>query len=308
MYYEQRRPKKRRRRSRYEGPGCLGRLLRLLIALLLVWAIASAGCTVIVDGGWTDVLLLGVDHDAGGTSRSDTMIVASLGPLGQVRLTSIMRDTWVDIPGHGYGKINAAYRYGGPELAMETVNSAFGLDIRQYVVISLRTFPMLIDSLGGVTLDITKEEAYEINANLDASRSVLKKTGVDTSYLEQWGQGVHLTGAQALSYARIRSIGSDYARTSRQRQVLEAMLVQARSVKNPLVLIDFVKTALSVTKTNICWPQIAALGLFALIRNDVEQLRLPADGTFESGTYDGVWCIKPDFAANRALLEEFLSY
>jgi len=307
MYYEERNAP-RRRRSRYEGPGFFGRLVRFLIAVIVVWAIAAAGCTVIGDGGWTDVLLLGVDYDSEGTSRSDTMIVASVGPLGQVRLTSILRDTWVDIPGHKPNKINAAYRFGGPELAMETVNAAFGLDIDQYAVISLRTFPMLIDALGGVDLNVTEAEMAEVNANLAATRRILQKSGVDTSDLTVWGENVHLTGAQALSFARIRSIGSDYARTSRQRQVLEAMLRQARGVKNPVVLIDFFKTAFAVTETNVFWPQMAALGVFALVHNDVGQLRLPADGTFEAGTFDGTWCIRPDLAANRLLLDEFLQY
>lgn len=308
MYYEERRAPRKRRRSRYEGPGCLGRLLRLFIAVLVIWAIAAAGCTVVLDGGWTDILLLGVDYDSEGTSRSDTMIVASIGPLGQVRLTSILRDTWVEIPGHGENKINAAYRFGGPELAMETVNGAFGLDIEQYAVISLRTFPMLIDSLGGVDLRVSEAEAAEVNNNLSATRKVLEKSGVDTSPLTQWGESVHLTGAQALSFARIRSIGSDYERTARQRRVLEAMLKQARNVKNPLVLAEFVQTAVSVVRTNLFWPQVGALGVFALLQNDVQQLRLPADGTFDSGTFGGVWCIKPDWSANRAILSEFLSY
>lgn len=308
MYYEERRPPKRRRRSRYEGPGFFGRLLRFLIAVIVVWAIAAAGCTVVLDGGWTDVLLLGVDHDSEGTSRSDTIIVASIGPLGQVRLTSILRDTWVDIPGHSPNKINAAYRFGGPELAMETVNAAFGLDIKHYAVISLRTFPMLIDTLGGVRMNVTEAEMHEVNANLAATRKVLAKSGVDTADLTVWGENVRLTGAQALSFARIRSIGSDYERTSRQRRLLEAMLAQARSVRNPLMLVDFVRTAVAVTDTNIFWPQVGALGVFALLKNDVGQLRLPADGTFESGTYSGTWSIRPDLPANRAILAEFLQY
>jgi len=308
MYYEERRPQRRRRRSRYEGPGLIGRLLRLLIAAAVIAAIGAAGWTAVVDGGWTDILLLGVDHDAEGTSRADTLIVASIGPLGQVRLTSILRDTWVEIPGHGENKINAAYRFGGPELAMETVNRAFGLDIEYYAVVSLRTFPLLIDALGGVTLDVSEAEMREVNANLAATRAVLAKSGVDTADLTVWGENVHLTGAQALSFARIRSIGSDYERTSRQRRVLGAMLVQARSVRDPRMLIDFAQKTGDIVRTNVVWPHIGALGVFALIHNDIEQLRLPADGTFESGTYSGTWSIRPDLAANRAILAEFLQY
>lgn len=306
MYYEDRRAP--RRRSRYEGPGFFARLIRLLIVLVVVWAIAAAGWTVVVDGGWTDVLLLGVDYDSGGTSRSDTMMIASISPLGQVRLTSIMRDTWVDIPGHGQNKINAAYRFGGPELAMQTVNQAFGTDISHYAVVSVRVFPVLVDALGGVVLDVTEAEMAQVNSNLASTRALLRKSGVDTSDLTTWGENVRLTGAQALSFARIRAIGSDYERTSRQRRVLQAMLVSARGVRNPLVLVDFFRKALDMTQTNVVWPHMAALGVFALTQNDVQQLRLPADGTFESGTYGGVWCIKPDLQANREILGAFLSY
>lgn len=306
MYYENRHS--RRRRSRYEGPGFFARLLRFVVVVIIIWAIAAAGWTLILDHGWTDILLLGIDHDSEGTSRSDTIIVASVGPLGQVRLTSILRDTWVDIPGHGQNKINAAYHFGDIELALETVNQAFGLDIENYAVVSLRTFPMLIDTLGGIELTVTEAEKDEVNNNLASTRRVLAKSGVDTSDLTTWGENVHLTGAQALSFARIRSIGNDYERTSRQRRVLEAMLTKARHTYNPITLYTFFKQALEITDTNVFWPHVGALGVFALIRNDVKQLRLPAEGTYESGTYDGVWSIRPNLEANRQILQEFLRY
>lgn len=304
MYYEER--YRRRRRSRYEGPGLLFRLLRLLIALIVVWAIGAAGWTAVVDGGWTQVLLLGVDHDAGGTSRSDTLIIASIGPIGQVRLASVLRDTWVDIPGHKPGKINAAYRYGGPELAMETVNNALGTHIRHYAVVSFRGFPRLIDALGGVDLNVTEAEMQEVNANLSATQRILRKSQVDTSPLTTYGQGVHLTGAQALSFARIRKIGADYQRTDRQRAVLSAMLTQARKCKNPLRLWDFVREVLSVVDTNVPLPHVGMLSVFALINGDVEQMRLPVEGAYESGTYEGTWSIRPDIAKNREALARFL--
>ncbi len=304
MYYEERRPE--RRRTRYDGPGPVGRLVRLLISVVVIWAIAAAGWTVIVDHGWTQVLLLGVDYDAEGTSRSDAMIVASIGPMGQVRLTSILRDTWVEIPGHGWGKINAAYRSGGAELAVETVNAALGTHISRHVVISLRAFPLLIDTLGGVEMDVSEAELAETNANLAATRRLLEKTGVDTSPLGAYGEKVRLTGAQALSFARIRSIGSDYARTTRQRRVLQAMLEKARHTWNPVTLVRFFRQAFDLTDTDLSWPHMAALGVFALIRGDVREMRLPADGTFDSGVIDGVWSIRPDWAANRRALEAFL--
>lgn len=305
MYYEGR-GSNRSRRTRYEGPGFFSRLLRLVIVVVVIWALLGAGYTSLIDGGWTHILLLGVDYDENGTSRSDTMIVASVSPLGAVRLTSILRDTWVEIPGHGEGKINAAYRHGGPQLAMDTVNRAFGLNITRYAVVSFRAFPLLIDALGGVKLSVTEAEMREINSNLDATRKFLEKFGTDTTPLSEWGDSVRLTGAQAVSYARIRHIGDDYERTARQRRVLSAMLDKARHTYNPVTLVSFLKQALEIADTNVFWPHMAYLGTAALIQNDIEQLRLPAEGAYESGTYSGVWSIRPNFQANREIWARFL--
>lgn len=305
MYYEGRAPR-RERRTRYDRPSFLARLLRLILVVALIWALLGAGYTALIDGGWTHILLLGVDYDENGTSRSDTMIVASVSPLGAVRLTSLLRDTWVEIPGHGEGKINAAYRYGGAQLAMDTVNQAFDLHITRYATVSFRAFPLLIDALGGVKLPVTQAEMQEINSNLNSTRKFLEKFGTDTSPLSEYGDEVRLTGAQAVSYARIRHIGDDYERTARQRRVLSAILDKARHTYNPVALVSFFRTALDITDTNVFWPHMAYLGVAALIKDDINQLRLPAEGAYESGTYSGVWSIRPDLRANREIWNAFL--
>lgn len=304
MYYEERKPRKHRRRRL----GCLFRLIVLILIAAVIGTVFSAGYTLLVEDGWLHVLLLGVDYDENGTSRSDTIIIASISPLGDIRLTSIMRDTWVEIPGHGSNKINAAYRFGGPELAMQTVNRAFGTNIRYYMTISLRGLAVLIDDLGGIDMDVTKAEMAEVNSTLAASRRLLAKSGVDTADLTEYGNNVHLTGAQALSFSRIRSIGNDYERTLRQRNVLGAMLNRARACRNPLCLISLIRHTQQYTRTNINWPHTLAQAAIALVHgSQIKQKRLPIDGTFEDGKFNGTWCIMADLDKNRELLYQFLN-
>ena len=302
MFYSDRNRRRERRRH-----GCLFSLLRLVFYCVLALAIYAAGKTMLIDGGNTHILLLGIDYDASGTSRSDTMLIVSVSPAGKVHLTSILRDTWVEIPGHGYNKINTAYHYGGEELALETVNKAFGLNIKQYAAISVRGMPVLLDTIGGIELSLTKDEARETNRNLAAQRALLAKTGVDLSELTEYGDNVHLTAAQALSNSRIRSIGNDYARTGRQRKVMNAVLDKLRGIRNPYTFYNFISTGMRCLHTNADWPQVIMLGVFAAARDEVSELRLPAEGAYDSGYFDGRWSIRPDLEANRRIFREFLA-
>ena len=232
--------------------------------------------------------------------------MASLGS-GELKLTSIMRDTLVNLEGYGQNKINAAYRLGGEQLAMDTVNKAFGLNVTRYAVIDFEGFSDLIDSVGGVAVHVSKAEMQEINKGLDATWKRLGD-GRPIDYLKTYGEDILLTGPQALAYSRIRKIDSDYMRTSRQRAVLEALLGKLRSNRNPVVLAKLMQTAFSTIKTNINVFEIGAIAVRLLGGSPkMEQLRLPADGAFTTDTVDGAWVIKPDLPKNRKLLQAFLS-
>jgi hypothetical protein len=166
MYYEPYRPRRR--------PSCLGRLFRIALLLAILWAllmlVARLPLSIDLPGGLsldrlflvgrTDILLLGTDNEAG-RGRTDSILVASVGS-GGIKLTSIMRDTLVNIEGYGKHKINAAYRLGGEQLAMRTVNQAFGLNVTKYAAIDFEGFSHLIDSVGGVALNVSKAEMQEI--------------------------------------------------------------------------------------------------------------------------------------------------
>ena len=180
--------------------------------------------------GWRNVLLLGNDaRSLEGNGRTDTMIIASINQqTGQIKLTSILRDTEVNIPGKkNKYKINTAFRFGGPNLAMKTVNECFGMNISEYAVVNLAGFADIIDAIGGIEMDVTYDEMKHVNNILGYYREDAKQNGAykgkDFSDLETYGENTHLTGQQALAYSRIRKLDTEYRRTERQREVLTAI-------------------------------------------------------------------------------------
>ncbi len=263
-------------------------------------------------GGYVHVLLVGTDVDSSGTSRSDTMIVASV-KQGEIKLTSLLRDTGVTIPGRsGTHRLNAAYAYGGIDLLLKTVNSNFGFNITRYAIVDYNSFPKIIDKLGGVTLSVTNEEVQEINKNVKGLLYMQVQNGqreYDQGYqlylseiISQGGDNLHLDGLQTLGYARIRSIGSDYGRTNRQRKVLSALLTQAK--QHPLRLIGAAGTALNEIDTNMNALEIASIALKGITGGIPEQTRLPASGTYtdSGGMFENV-----DFHENREYFVSFLN-
>jgi LCP family protein required for cell wall assembly len=322
MYYEPYRPRKR--------PGCLRRLFRIALILAVLWAAFTlvsglplsinlffeiqlpglfGGDNLAVNkslpSGYTNILLLGTDNEAG-RGRTDTMIVASI-KGGAVKLTSIMRDTFVDMGAYGRQKINAAYRLGGEQLAMRTVNQAFGLNITRYAAIDFEGFSHLIDSVGGVRVNVSKAEMQQINAGVKKTWKRLGDGTDNIAYLGTYGENTLLSGPQALAFSRIRKIDSDYARTGRQRAVLEALLRKLRSGQSPIVYARLAQTAFSSIETNV---NLLEIGIMAagILRDgaSIQQYRIPADGAFTSGTQDGVWAITPNLEKNQKLLREFI--
>lgn len=261
--------------------------------------------------GYVHVLLVGVDVDSTGTSRSDTMIVASVSK-GDIKLTSLLRDTGVTIPGRsGKHRLNAAYAYGGIDLLLKTVNQNFGLNITRYAIVDYDSFPKIIDKLGGVTLTVSDAEANEINDNVRGLLYMDVKNGkreYDAGYqlyldeiLKKGGENLRLDGLQTLGYARIRSLDSDYGRTNRQRKVLSAILSQVK--KHPLKLIGAAGTALGEIDTNMNTLEIASIALKGITGGVPEQTRLPVSGTYtdNGGMFENV-----DFKANLSRFLDFV--
>ena len=264
--------------------------------------------------GCTNVLLIGLDKNSTSSSRSDTMVILSVGG-GRVCLTSLMRDTGVSIPGRdGTHRLNAAYNYGGAELLLKTINTNFGFDLTSYIAVDYESFPPLIDILGGVDISgISAAEVREINNNVydvlrrryDAGQLTQTEATAQYNAEKLSGSGdMHLDGLQALGYARIRKTDSDYGRTNRQRKVLSAALGKLKaSIKNPVRLVRFAVKGLSGIETNMSAFELIALGEKALLSSSVAQLRLPADGTFKD---EGGMFFNVDYQANYKKFREFV--
>ena len=262
-----------------------------------------------LSGDWLNILLLGTDA-RGSTKylRTDTMIVMSINArTNQIKLTSIMRDIWVQIPGYGGQKLNAACVYGGPELTIRIINEYFGLNIRKYALVNMQCLVQIVDTLGGIELNVTPAESGAIRRLNASSVGAKDGSGKYISDAVPSGENVLLNGKQVLAYSRIRKSDSDYARTSRQRKVLVAIAKKMQSV-SLLRLAGIVTTTLQYVETNLNFNEImdiVGVGMKVDL-NKLDELRIPVDDTFDAGMYGNTWCIKPDFEANKEALHKFI--
>ncbi len=244
-----------------------------------------------------NILLLGVDNRSSELQRglSDAVIICSVNrDTGSVKLTSIARDTAVIVPGYkSKRRINSAYKYGGPELAMKTVNRNFQMNVQRYVVVNIHGLADIIDALGGVDIEMTSKEAGRINYELRKEpMDKVKREKVEAT------DGVHhLDGMQAVTFARIRGIDSDLERTRRQRQLLETLLEKVMADMDIAKFMGLIETALPYGDTNLTTEELLGLGITVLSGEAmqnlsaggevVEQLRIPMDKKFGYKDFNG---------------------
>ena len=225
-----------------------------------------------------NIALFGIDAEDGSVGRSDSIIIATIDTTHKkLKLTSIMRDSYVAIEGHGDDKINHAYAFGGPQLAIKTLNENFDLNIDDFVAVNFTTLPKIIDMLGGVTIDITSEEVSHI-PGIDAAGTYI------------------LTGEQALSYSRIRyASGGDYVRTDRQRTVLSKVFEKVLSI-NVTQYPSLLSEILPMVQTNLDYSEILNLGnqVLKMGVTNLEQERFPRDGYCEGKMIDKIYYLTFD--------------
>lgn len=212
--------------------------------------------------GITNILLIGVDGeniDKG--NRSDAMIILTIDSNNNdIRLTSLARDTYVDIPGHSTEKLTHAYAYDGASLLLQTIKENFGISIDKYAAVNFSSFVKIIDGIGGVSIDVTEAEVSQIEGVTQAGNQVL-------------------TGEQALSYSRIRYIDSAYQRDDRQRTVLQSAYTKLLNVSKS-ELLDIANTLFRYTKTNITPMEIISIANQAIKINDrnFDEMEFPLEG------------------------------
>ena len=254
--------------------------------------------------GITNVLLIGVDaRDLDEPCRSDSMIIATLDNNNKkVKLTSLFRDTLVDIPGHGEAKLNAAYMLGGPELLMKTVKETYNVSIDKYIIINFWGFETIVDYIGGIDVDVKDYQLEELNKYIGESTGgndcPVEKAGIQT-----------LNGKQALSYARIRyNVGDEYERTDRQREVIFKVMEKLQNTK-PSKYLGIMNTMLEYIKTNI--DPLEALNIaytiYKLPSLDVEQLQIPLVALSETRNYKELGSVfLMDRLQNASILYNFI--
>ncbi|SCI98021.1 Membrane-bound protein lytR [uncultured Clostridium sp.] len=255
-----------------------------------------------------NVALFGLDRRSKEEkSRADSIMVANINfETKTINLVSILRDTLVDIKGHGKDKLNHAYAYGGPELSMETINSNFDLDINKYVSVDFFSLAKVIDIIGGVDIDLKDYEANQINQNLNEINNI-EKLPAETDYIQ--GSGLKtLNGRQAVAYCRIRKVGNgDYERTQRQRNVLKAILAKYEKLDSGKRF-EVSMEMISQVTTNIPINDIKELQSKILNDKDftINQHMIPFEGSFETEIIDKKWVIDANMQENIKQIHEYL--
>ena len=254
--------------------------------------------------GITNVLLIGTDaRTLDEQSRSDSIIIATLDNNNKkIKLTSLFRDTLVDIPGYGEYKLNAAYALGGPSLLLETINNTYNMHIDKYVVVNFWGFEAIIDQIGGIEVDVKDYQIDELNKYIGES------TGGNDSPITKTGLQV-LNGKQALSYARIRyNTGDEFERTERQQEVLMKVAEKLRETK-PSKYLGIMNKMLDYIKTNITPLQALnmAYTIYKFPSLDTEQLQIPVPELAEGRLYKNLgWVFLMDREQNAQILHDFI--
>lgn len=269
-----------------------------------------------------NILLVGADKNAdeqnqkGAERRSDSMMIATLDiKHSKLKITSLMRDMYVTIPGYGGNKLNAAYSFGGITLLYETIAENFGIQMDGYAEVNFDAFVNVIDKLGGIEVTLTESEAKNLNDTNYIKRKKYRNLKVGTQVIN---------GYQALGYCRIRhgkrqadgrypgvytasGKGDDYGRTERQRLTIQAILKKVKTL-SPMELLELAEVILPNIKTDISKKMIYTylMTVIQMGTTELKQFSVPIEGGFTSQTINGGQCLVPDLPANKSALKKFI--
>ncbi|WP_035432984.1 LCP family protein [Bacillus sp. UNC322MFChir4.1] len=229
--------------------------------------------------GLLNVLLIGSDSRGESQARADTIMIAQYNKEAKtVKLASIMRDSYVEIPTYNkkYNKINAAYYYGGPELLRKTIQHNFGIDVSHYVTVDFAAFEKIVDTVApeGISVNVTQ--------------TIINDMGL---HVEPGPQRLH--GKELLKYARFRhDAESDFGRVGRQQEVLQALQTafteKVQSVDGVFQLPMIVHDLLPYIQTSMDTQTLFSLGSNVLAHpiEKVETMRVPIANGYEPKTYE----------------------
>ena len=253
-----------------------------------------------------NLALFAVDRrQDGDKANSDVIMVISVDQQsGKIKMSSIMRDTYVNIPGHGMDKINAAYALGGPQLAIKTINRNFDLDIKDYVNVDFYSAAKIVDALGGVEVNVKQPELSYLNNYLNEVAIYEKVPAVPVK-----NAGLQtLSGRQAVAYTRIRGVGNgDYERTERQRSVLVALFNKMKA-SGPDLFPVFASQVLPNLETSMAPMSLMTFGSGILSSKSkvIDQARFPLDGASAGKRINNIWYLTADLKATTTSIHNFI--
>ena len=282
----------------------------------------------VVDTSIKNIALFGLDNRSSAFSgQSDVVMILTVDNRhGSIKMTSVLRDSLVHIEGSGYdenNKINAAYAYGGAELAVRTLNQNFGLRIEDYVTINFVNMASIVDAVGGVDLEVTAAEVEEINTNLhnltweveekkaqDMANGVYDGRSypniVESDYMSATDDVAtyHLNGNQAVSYGRIRNIGSDFARVERQQKVLSALIAQVKAL-SVTSYPNMIKKLMPYCETNLELDDILGMAPILTKDFDIQSISIP-DIDYETDLRDVAYDLVYDLSGAAKRMSAFM--
>lgn len=259
-----------------------------------------------------NILLVGLDSRKDNyTGRSDSMILCTINKKSKkFVMTSFLRDSYVTIPGHGKDKLNAAYALGGSNLLANTIYENYGIVVDRTAVFNFLFVIDIIDYLGGVTVDVTADELPYLNMYIHDQNEELYNLANPNKGQIHSGPGTYtLDGNQALGYARIRYVGTDVARSERQRLVLSQCIDKCKKLSTGQ-LNEMMTLFLPRIKTDLTSGDCLSLITTLLRAGSYESgsMAIPTDGTWKDAKVGDQEVIKiTDFDANTEAWEKLVS-
>lgn len=242
---------------------------------------------VYTDENFINICLIGSDQYSDADYSADSIMILTIDKTNKkLKLTSLMRDMYLNNPETGEKfNLNEAMILGGHELLLKTINSNFNLSIDKFVEANLNSFPKIVDSIGGVNIEIKPEEITQINEFI---YSIDEHNDTISPLIFNPGKQL-LNGTQTSAYCRLRSVsGSDTVRTQRQRYVISAIFSELKEV-NLIKLISITNDLLPLVQTNLKNKEIIDIGfsLISLRINSIEEIKFPLEGDYEMLLTDG---------------------
>lgn len=254
------------------------------------------------DDSVINILLVGADKreswsEAG---RSDSVMIATMDlKHKRLKVTSLMRDMYVEIPGYQNNRFNAAYSFGGTKLLYQTIARNFNIRLDGYVIVDFQAFKAVINHIGGVEITLTDAEQEYLVKKYQNKKGTVAQVQKGTNILD---------GSQALAYTRIRQDAQgDFGRTKRQRNVLQAIFTKVKTMSYNKVL-DLASLVMEDVTTDLTNEEIMdyVAKVVFMGTTQIDQLRIPLDNTYTQDRIRNMAVLLPDFSINSQALYEFI--